>query len=260
MFDRLLPCFAQRSKEAELIDGTNYGLDEYVSQMSDLRRINRYLGGKGALTKHLFPMIEAAGRRRVRLLDIGTGSADIPIFVVEWARQHGLQVEFTVIDLNEIAAAEAGKLTRLYPEITVVRANAMRLPFADDSFDFVMASLFVHHFESDEVGELLKDFSRIARQAFIINDLRRHPLAYFTIRILTRLFTRNRLVRHDSAVSVLRGFTDEDIAEIEKASNLRLEVFRHFPYRYIFINRRSFRDLLTAESNKHDNRRSVEGF
>lgn len=260
MYDRLIPNFARRSKEAELIDGTNYGLDEYVSQMADLRRINRYLGGKGALTRHLYPMIEAAGQQQVRLLDIGTGSADIPISVVEWARQRGLQVEFTVIDLNEIAAMEARKLTRLYPEIKVIRANALKLPFADNSFDFVMASLFVHHFDSPEVSKLLKDFSRIARQAFIINDLRRHPLAYLTIRILTRMFTRNRLVRHDSAVSVLRGFTDKDIAEIEKESNLRLEVFRHFPYRYIFINRRPFPNYLIAESNKHDNRRSAESF
>lgn len=260
MFDRLTPSFAQRSNEAELIDGTNYELDEYVAQMSDLRRINRYLGGKDALTQHLFPMIESLGLQSIRLLDIGTGSADIPISIVEWARQRNLQMEFVVIDLNEIAAAEAGKLTTLYPEIRVVRANAMKLPFADRSFDFVIASLFVHHFDSAEVGELLKDFSRVARQAFIINDLRRHPLAYYAIRILTWLFTRNRLVRHDSAVSVLRGFTDEDIAEIERASNLRLEVFRHFPYRYIFINRRPFPNYLIAESNKHDNRRSAESF
>ncbi len=236
MFKQFAPNFDERSNESELIDGSDYDSDEFLVQLADLRRINRYLGGKGALTRHLFPMIEALGKKRVRLLDIGTGSADIPISIVEWGRRRGLRTDFVVVDLNEIAAIESNKLTTDYPEISVVRADAMNLPFADRSFDFVLASLFVHHFETAQVGRLLKSFARIARSAFIVNDLRRHPLAYYAIKVLTTLFTRNRLVRNDAAVSVLRGFTEADIAKIERAANLPLKVFRHFPYRYIFIN------------------------
>lgn len=230
--------FAQRSNEAELIDGTDYTDEELVENLADLRRVNKYLGGRGALTRHLFPLIEkieAMGRRRIRLLDIGTGSADIPAEIVDWGRRRGIEIEFVVIDLNEIAAREARIQTPDYSEIRVVRADAMDLPFADNSFDFVIASMFLHHFESPQAAALLRSFARVARSAFIINDLRRHPIAFYSIKLLTRVFTQNRLVRNDAAVSVLRGFVERDIVEIAAAAETRLQTFRHFPYRFILI-------------------------
>src|SRR5262249_32513053 len=183
--------FAERGNEAELMDGADYTAAELIENLADLRRVNRYLGGEGALTRHLFPMIEATGRSRIRLLDVGTGSADIPARVVEWARNRGIEIEFVALDLNEIAALEARRRTASYPEIKVVRADAMNLPFDDRSFDFALASLFLHHFENPQAARLLKSFARVSRVAFIINDLRRHPLAYYSIRLLTQIFTRN---------------------------------------------------------------------
>ncbi|MGH9755558.1 MAG: methyltransferase domain-containing protein [Blastocatellia bacterium] len=231
--------FAERSREAELMDGADYTDAEMIENLADLRRVNRYLGGRRALTRHLFPMIEATGRRRIRLLDVGSGSADIPARIVDWARGRGIEVECVALDLNETIAIEARRQAASYPEIEVVRADAMNLPFEDHSFDFALASLFLHHFESPQAARLIESFARVARVAFIINDLRRHPVAYYSIKLLTRIFTRNRLVRNDSAVSVMRGFTERDIAEIASSSRIEMRVFRHFPYRFILIGGRS---------------------
>ena len=68
--------FAERSREPELMDGADYTAAEMIENLADLRRVNRYLGGQRALTRHLFPMIQtvwATGPRRVRLLDVGAG-------------------------------------------------------------------------------------------------------------------------------------------------------------------------------------------
>src|SRR5262249_37166094 len=129
MFDGFAHNFAIRSNEAELIDGSDYDRTELIESLRDLRRINRWLGGKRALAKHLFPMIKATGRKRIRLLDVGTGSADIPEMIVDWARAHGLRIEFVVLDLNEVAARAARHHTAGYPEIKVVCADALHLPF-----------------------------------------------------------------------------------------------------------------------------------
>lgn len=231
--------FRERSREPELMDGVDYGLAEYLDCLADLRRVNRYLGGYRSLARHLFPLISRLVAERpvggppIRLLDIGTGSADIPKVVVDWGRRNGVPVAFVVVDLNHLAAAEAKSQVRDYPEITVLRANALALPFADRSFDFVLASLFLHHFEDELAADLIRSFSRVAGSSFIINDLRRHPLAWLSIRLLTRIFTRNRLVRNDAVVSVERGFTETDLKKIGGLAGVPLRVTRHFPYRYI---------------------------
>jgi ubiquinone/menaquinone biosynthesis C-methylase UbiE len=235
MLSSLSKKFSERSNEAELMDGSDYTTDELIENLADLRRVNRFLGGESAVTRHLFPMIESLGRVSVRILDVGTGSADIPVKIVEWARARGTKLDFIVIDFNEIATREAQSHAAGHSEISVVRADAMDLPFDDDSFDFVLASMFLHHFENRQAASLIRSFARVARVTFIINDLRRHPIAYYSVKALTHLFTRNRLVRNDAAVSVLRGFTECDIEEIANSSHTRLKIFRHFPYRFILI-------------------------
>lgn len=229
----MFPDFAERSNQPELIDGADYSAAELVGSLADIRRVNRWLGGTAALTKHLFPLIRQTGQRRIRLLDVGTGSADIPAVVVEWGRRQGIEIDFVVIDLNEMAAREAHNHTSAYPEIKVVQANAMQMPFADQSFDFVLTSLFLHHLDDMQARRVISDFARVARVAFIVNDLHRHPVAYYAIKILTLFFTRNRLVRHDAAVSVLRGFTENELSELARAARTMFRVTRHFPYRFI---------------------------
>jgi Methyltransferase domain len=228
--------FAERSAEPEIIDGNEFSVEELRGCLSELRRVNRFLGGRRALSQHLYPMIEALraqGSRHIRLLDVGTGSADLPVTIVEWARSRGITIDVTVIDVNDLTAREAHIRTRALPEITVLEADALNLPFADRSFDFVLASMFLHHFETKYAARILSSFARVARVAFLINDLRRHLVAFYGIKMLTRVMSRNRLFRSDAGLSVLRGFTERDVSEIAVAAGLPLRVARSFPFRVI---------------------------
>jgi ubiquinone/menaquinone biosynthesis C-methylase UbiE len=231
----MFPTFGTRSVEPEIMDGVDYTASELRASLSDLRRINRFLGGRRALFKHLLPMIENLGQSRVRLLDLGTGSADIPVAIAKWARNRGLSLEFVVVDNNRLAVEEARRATLDYREISILQADALAPPFREESFDFVLCSLFLHHFRTEDAAKLLARYSRIARQAVIINDLHRHWLAYYSIRVLTAVFNASRLVRNDAALSVLRGFTRRDVAEIASLAGQPLEIFPHFPYRFALI-------------------------
>ena len=228
----------KRSNQPELIDGSDYSRDEYVASLGDLRWVNRSLGGRRALEKYFFPMLKKyAGSRPLRILDVGTGSGDLPIEIVKWASANGINVQLTIIDNNQLAASEALRMTKDFEEINVIRADAMQLPFPEAGYDFVIASLFLHHFETPAAARLIAEFRRIARRAVIINDLRRHVIAYFGIKLLTSLLTSNRLVRHDAALSVLRAFKDSDVQEIAELAGVRLDALRSFPFRLVMISR-----------------------
>ena len=237
----MFPTFRTRSVERELIDGEDYTPSELLASLSDLRRINRFLGGRRALFRQLVPVLRRMDGQRIRLLDLGTGSADLPIAIVEWARRRGLEVEFVVLDNNWLAVSEARRAIAAFDEISVVQADALNPPFPEGSFDFVLCSLFLHHFSTEEAARLLAIYSRIATRAVIINDLHRHWLAYYSIQVLTRVFNASRLVRNDAAVSVLRGFTRSDFDEIASLARQPLEAKTQFPYRWALIARVSER-------------------
>ncbi|MBI3950684.1 MAG: methyltransferase domain-containing protein [Acidobacteria bacterium] len=232
----LFPDFSRRSTEAEIMDGDDYTLEEIGSAYANLRKVNKYLGGTSALLRHLVPLMEASGSRRVTILDVGAGSADIPQAIVCVARQKGIDIQMVAVDASPHAIATASENIRGFPEIHLVQAQALQVPFADNSFDFVIASELLHHLTVETGAAFLRLLNRIGRVAFLINDLRRHPIPYYSFWVLSHLFTTNRISRNDGLVSILRGFTPEDLRELQRRSGLTdLSVHFRFPYRVVIV-------------------------
>ena len=201
-----------RRRGLELIDlpNENYSPSEYAGNLADIRKVNRYLGDRHATLRHFLSLVPAgigARARPIRVLDVATGSAEIPAAIVEWARRQGIQVEVTAIDKNPMAVREAIVFTRSYPEISVAVADGFSLPFEDGSFDIVMCANTLHHYGEEDAVRLLKEIQRVAAIGYIVKDLRRSWVAWSLITVLTRIFTRNRLTRHDGPLSVLRSYT-----------------------------------------------------
>ncbi len=198
-------------------------LSEYAGSLADIRKVNRFLGDYHAVLKYFSSLLSSdttlqAGA--VRVLDIATGSADIPAALVKWARRKGIQVEVTAIDNNSSAVREATFFTRDYPEITVAVADGFSLPFEDSSFDVVLCSKTLHHFSEDDTVRLLKEIIRVADIGYIIMDLRRSWVAWALITALTRLFTKNRFTRHDGPMSVLRSYTVPELDALAERAGL----------------------------------------
>jgi SAM-dependent methyltransferase len=229
--------FKRRSHEPELLDDLSIVGSELDRTLVELRRVNKYLGGASATLAALTPMMLKRQAKSYRLLDIGAGSGDLPASIVRWARKRGIDVHIVAADINPYTCAHARRYLADFPEIEVVVADVFHLPFADRTFDYVHSAMFTHHFVQEECVEIVKIMHAKARRGLIINDLHRHPAAYYSIKLLTRLFSRSRLVKNDAPVSVLRSFRPADVEELKHKSGVPLQ------YRW----RWAFRWVITAE-------------
>jgi ubiquinone/menaquinone biosynthesis C-methylase UbiE len=225
-----------RIYEEELLD-TGVGSDEDVTgNLKDLRLINRRLGGIRPVVKALVSLLSSNPPQSISILDVGTGSADIPGQVLRWCDSRGIICNTVGLDVSERNLRLTRRRLGLDPAISLLRADARLLPFQPRSFDIVIASQFLHHFEDSDVAELLASFARVARRAVVINDLARNLVPYYFIRTAGRLFTRSYLTRNDGPVSVLRGFTAHEFIQLAKQAGLaRFTVSNVFPYRLLLV-------------------------
>ena len=197
----------KRSLEKEMMDLPGNSRAVLEDDLANLRIINRSLGAYRGLLLYLRGVTRAGRIRTFSLLDLGTGAGDIPAAVARWARSKGIEAKIVGLDLDQVTLEVARGQTESCLEVSLVRADVFRLPFAASSFDFVHASQLLHHFSEEEIVALLRNCSKIARRGILISDLVRHPLAYYGIKVLTNLFSRNQMTRTDAPLSVKRAFT-----------------------------------------------------
>ena len=204
MFDK----FKRRTYRLEDIDTGNYTPEEYEDCISELQLVNRWIGDAHSLKATLFPEIEAQRLNNFSMLDVGAGSGELLRVAAVWARQTGRRLRAVGLELNKRSAAAINEESTRFPEISSVRGDALRLPFWDSEFDYVICSLFTHHFVEEQVIQILHEMSRVARRRIFVIDLHRHPLAYFLYTTLGKLVLKNRLVRHDGALSATVSTVD----------------------------------------------------
>src|SRR4051812_43485706 len=130
----------QHSDEEELMDRPDAPPRLLEGDLNNLCTINQVLGAKRGIFKLLAATIEKDVMKDFSLLDVGTGSADIPVAIVRWARRRGLKARIVALDRHPLTATVARRRVEEYPEIAIVRADGFAPPFAAGSFDFVLAS------------------------------------------------------------------------------------------------------------------------
>jgi trans-aconitate methyltransferase len=165
---------------------------------------------------------------------VGGGSADLPRALVSEARRLGRAAHVTAIDRDPTALASAARLRD--GSLAVVRADARRLPFETRAFDVVTASLVLHHFPSRELVPVLVGLLAVARQAVVVNDLRRSRVHRLLVRALGTLARRGPLFRHDGPLSVERAFVEGELEDAARRAGARsVEVRRSWPYRLVMV-------------------------
>lgn len=226
--------FTRRSEELEHLDKGDYTPEEYEGCMLELRRINRLLGDTSALRRSVLTEIRRDGLQRFTLLDVGAGSGELLRAVAAGARSKDIDARLVGLELNARSARAILEESREFDEIASVRGDALRLPFGEDAFDYVMCSLFTHHFRDEAVVRLLREMARVARRRIYVIDLHRHKVAHLFFTTIARLFLRNRLIREDGALSILRAFLPDELRQLgERAGLSDVRVARRFPYRLV---------------------------
>ncbi|MFN2431760.1 MAG: methyltransferase domain-containing protein [Gemmatimonadota bacterium] len=218
------------AERRELMDAEPSEPGEIAGALRELARVNRLLGGRRTTLAHLGRLLAATGQRRVSVLDVAAGGGDMAEAMVAWGARRGWELRFTFVDRHPFVLARVERESRFRPGL--VRGDALELPFRDDSFDLCVTSLFFHHLEAAGTRAALGEMRRVARTGVLVNDLVRDRIAWGWIVLLSRLFSRNRLVRHDGPLSVLRAYRPADFRRLAREGGLsEWGVRRHFPYR-----------------------------
>lgn len=237
--------FKTRSDKLERLDTGDYTPEEYKSCLAELRFINRVLGDNRALEKTLLREIETKNLPSFSVLDVGAGSGEWLRLIAAFARKQNRTATLCGLELNPVSARAILKESGKYAEIHAVRGDAFRLPFADDAFDFVICSLFTHHFTDENAARILSEMNRVARRKIYVIDLHRHAAAYIFYKIFCTAFRISRLVREDGSLSILRSFKPSELEKIGREARLEhSSVKRFFPFRLVL---ESGKDKLTAD-------------
>jgi SAM-dependent methyltransferase len=215
-----------RASDSELMDEPALSHPELSRSLDHVASVNRWLGGLRSLRGELATL----RGQDVRVLDVGTGNGDALARLLRWGEHGGGHWTGVGLDIHPDILAVASHRRSRPP---FVRADALALPFAARSFDVVLCTLTLHHFQDGDAVRLLRELARVSRRIVLVSDLERRRLAYLGARLLALTWWRaNRITRHDGPVSVLRSFTREELGELARRANLGApRVKRWFPFR-----------------------------
>jgi SAM-dependent methyltransferase len=209
--------FAMRSCQKELLDGDGIPFDDIERNMLELDFINTWLGGHGISVKGLRQLIK--NRKKVSICEIGCGGGDNLRVLSRYCRKRQIGVTVTGIDSNAHCISVAREKWQ-GGDANWVCSDYRSVNFDNEKPDIIFSSLFCHHFTDEELVFMLLWMESNAKLGWYINDLQRHPLAYYSIRRLTGWWSRSYLVKNDAPLSVLRGFTRGEWKELLRRAGI----------------------------------------
>jgi SAM-dependent methyltransferase len=202
---------------------------EHRRALAGLARLNAVSNSAGVLWPPLAKLARALNRP-LRVLDVATGSGDVPRKLVARARRAGVALEASACDISPTAIAEAS----CGPGgVRFFAHDAVRDPLPT-GFDAVTCSLFLHHLGEEEAAALLTNMESAARHLILVNDLARSRFNYCAVWLASRLLSRSPVVRFDGPASVRSAFTPREALALAHRAGLEGATVRtKFPCRFL---------------------------
>ncbi len=213
----------QRKVIAEMLDNDGGCPADVAASFLDLKHINDWFGGTRTTIDLLRRVASDTACRRLSVLEVGSGTGDVPLAAQHTLSGGGIDLRITLLDRIWWHLPVHG--------VAAVSGDALNLPFRDETFDVVSCSLFAHHLEPAELQHFAGEALRVCRRALLINDLIRSPLLLALVYAGLPLF-RSAITWHDAPASARRAYTRNEMRQMLNAVSARkLEVSRHYLYR-----------------------------
>ncbi len=212
--------------EPELMDRPQPVTPELASDLQNLRTLNRYFGSYRLIEHFLRRWIQPRGR--LRILDLATGSGDIPRLMVDYARNAGADATVHAVDQQPSTLEIARSLSRDYPEIEFFESDV--LSFGDGGYDIVLCSLALHHFDEEAAVQLLRRCRELSCRYVLVSDLRRGLLATVGVYLLTALIFREPMTRIDARLSAERAFSFREFRSLAERAGWKNFGHREFAF------------------------------
>ena len=202
--------------------------------LRNIQKINHWLGAYRLVQRELKIFFQNWFRnpenrsKTCRILDVCTGSGDIPRLIVRWCRQNQVRVEVTATDINPLMIQQAIQESSNFPEIDFREVDVLKLPFERQSYDWTMCHLALHHFSAEQAVLVLKELWSIARTSLLINDLHRSRILTLSTKVLIPLFSSNPITRFDAYLSTRRAFTSNEMLRLAFHAGIPTPRIRHY--------------------------------
>jgi 2-polyprenyl-3-methyl-5-hydroxy-6-metoxy-1,4-benzoquinol methylase len=211
-----------RTQEAEIMDDFSLEGEELRKALDKIADINQLLGGNKLTIQGVKKLLKkTATNRIITIADIGCGNGDMLRVLANYGRKNNLHFKLVGIDANAFTINYAKKLSQNYPIISYTCVDIFSEDFNSLQYDIILCTLTLHHFNNEQITNIITTFNNNAAIDIVVNDLHRSKIAYRLFEIVCTLFRLNKMSREDGLVSILRGFKKEELEQFSKKLNLK---------------------------------------
>lgn len=195
----------------EMMDRDQPVSAELECDLKRIRQLNRWFGSYRLVLDFVRDWIKPADK--LRIVDLATGSGDIPRLIVDYARKINATVEMDALDRQPATLEIARRLSADYPEISYREANVLEWnPI--EAYDITICTLALHHFSDEDAVRLLGRCRQLSKRFVLVSDLRRSFSLVAGVYLLTALIFREPMTRYDARLSAVRAFSFSEMRDL----------------------------------------------
>lgn len=219
-----------RLDRPELMDTRALSARELRGALRFLSLTNRFFGGTAVVLDKLNRWSARwPPDKTVSILDVGTGLGDIPVAIARWAARRNRKIRVVGIDIVDEIVGLARTHVDRSPRIEIRRDDVRDLHRRGERFDYVIASLFLHHIPPRESAGVMACLDALANRGVIVSDLHRSRMSLAAVSLLSGVLG-NAVVRHDGPLSVRRAFRPEELSNLAARAGLAYLSVRREPW------------------------------